>query len=102
MYMSKAQVQSGSALGRTTSHKYEAKKFTNTNSFVAAEEAGASPAHQKSVTTATYDDTIRTIIYTGRPLRVRSTGQCDSLSHALGLTKPVYQISSSIGKITSR
>lgn len=41
--------------------------------FVAAEEAGASPMHQKSLVEATYDDTVRTLIYTGRPLRVRNT-----------------------------
>lgn len=41
--------------------------------FVNAEEAGASPAHQKAVMSATYDDTVRTIIFTGRPLRVRNT-----------------------------
>ncbi|KAH8926464.1 putative oxidoreductase [Atractiella rhizophila] len=41
--------------------------------FVCAEEAGASPAHQKAVMTAGYEDTIRTIIFTGRPLRVRRT-----------------------------
>lgn len=41
--------------------------------FVCAEEAGAPPAHQKSVLTAGYDDTVRTLIYTGRPLRVRNT-----------------------------
>ncbi|TPX31415.1 nitronate monooxygenase [Synchytrium microbalum] len=39
--------------------------------FVAAKEAGASPAHQRAVTTAGYHDTIRTIIFSGRPMRVR-------------------------------
>lgn len=41
--------------------------------FICATEAGAPPRHQKSVIEAGYDDTIRTIIYTGRPLRVRKT-----------------------------
>ena len=41
--------------------------------FVASEEAGAPPMHKKMVVTAGYDDTERTIIYTGRPLRVRRT-----------------------------
>lgn len=39
--------------------------------FVAAKEAGAPPVHQKSVVTAGYHDTVRTIIFTGRPMRVR-------------------------------
>lgn len=41
--------------------------------FVAAEEAGASPKHQEALTSATFDDTVKTLIYTGRPLRVRKT-----------------------------
>lgn len=39
--------------------------------FICAEEAGAPPRHQKSVLEAGFDDTIRTVIYTGRPMRVR-------------------------------
>lgn len=39
--------------------------------FILAEEAGAPKAHQEAVRTAGYNDTIRTIIFTGRPLRVR-------------------------------
>ena len=38
--------------------------------FICATEAGAPPRHQKGVVGAGYHDTIRTIIYTGRPLRV--------------------------------
>jgi len=38
--------------------------------FVCATEAGASPHHQQSIIKAGYHDTIRTIIYTGRPMRV--------------------------------
>ncbi|OBT83892.1 hypothetical protein VE02_08383 [Pseudogymnoascus sp. 03VT05] len=41
--------------------------------FLLAEEAGAPKAHQEAVRTAGFDDNIRTIIFTGRPLRVRST-----------------------------
>ncbi|GES65846.1 2-nitropropane dioxygenase [Aspergillus terreus] len=41
--------------------------------FVVAREAGASRAHQEAVTAAGFDDTIRTIIFSGRPLRVRKT-----------------------------
>jgi len=39
--------------------------------FILCEEAGAPKEHQEAVRTASYDDTIRTIIFTGRPLRVR-------------------------------
>jgi len=38
--------------------------------FVASEEAGASDTHKKAVVDATFDDTIRSLIYTGRPMRV--------------------------------
>jgi len=40
--------------------------------FILAEEAGASRAHQKAVQTAGFDDNVRTIIFTGRPLRVKT------------------------------
>jgi len=40
--------------------------------FVLSEEAGAPKAHQEAVRTAGFDDNIRTIIFTGRPLRVRN------------------------------
>ena len=39
--------------------------------FVASAEAGAPPRHQRAVVEADYDSTIRTIIFTGRPMRVR-------------------------------
>jgi NAD(P)H-dependent flavin oxidoreductase YrpB (nitropropane dioxygenase family) len=39
--------------------------------FVAAEESGASRLHKESVVTADFDDTIRTLVVSGRPLRVR-------------------------------
>lgn len=39
--------------------------------FILVEEAGAPKAHKDSVQTASFDDTIRTLIFTGRPLRVR-------------------------------
>ena len=41
--------------------------------FVAFEEAGAPPVHKELIVTAGYDDTVRTLIYTGRPLSVRGT-----------------------------
>jgi len=38
--------------------------------FVCAKEANAPPRHQKAIIAAGYHDTIRTLIYSGRPLRV--------------------------------
>lgn len=39
--------------------------------FVLSDEAGAPEAHKEAVRTAGFDDTIKTLIFTGRPLRVR-------------------------------
>lgn len=39
--------------------------------FILVNEAGAPESHKESVRTASFDDTIRTLIFTGRPLRVR-------------------------------
>ncbi|KAG7086700.1 hypothetical protein E1B28_002636 [Marasmius oreades] len=41
--------------------------------FVASVEAGAPKKHKEMVVTAGFDDTIRTTIYTGRPMSVRKT-----------------------------
>ncbi|KAH8103944.1 2-nitropropane dioxygenase [Cristinia sonorae] len=41
--------------------------------FVASVEAGAPKAHKDAVLSAGYEDAITTLIYTGRPLRVRRT-----------------------------
>lgn len=41
--------------------------------FIASDEAGAGPLHKRRVIGASYDDTIRTTIYTGRPMRVFRT-----------------------------
>ena len=41
--------------------------------FVASEEAGAPKIHKDLIVSAGYDDTSRTLIYTGRPLQVRKT-----------------------------
>lgn len=41
--------------------------------FVASEEAGAPPKHKELVLSAGYDDVARTLIYSGRPMRVRRT-----------------------------
>ncbi|KAL3453568.1 2-nitropropane dioxygenase [Aspergillus insuetus] len=39
--------------------------------FLASKESGASTLHKEAVTTAGFDDTVRTLIVSGRPLRVR-------------------------------
>ncbi len=41
--------------------------------FVASEEAGAPPRHKQGVVDAGVHDTIRTLIYTGRPLRIKKS-----------------------------
>ncbi|KAH8108322.1 2-nitropropane dioxygenase [Phellopilus nigrolimitatus] len=41
--------------------------------FVASAEAGAPKAHKDAILSADYEDAVRTLIYTGRPLRVRRT-----------------------------
>lgn len=41
--------------------------------FVAATEAGAPKAHKDALVSAGYEDAITTLIFTGRPLRVRRT-----------------------------
>ncbi|KAF1960868.1 oxidoreductase-like protein [Byssothecium circinans] len=46
--------------------------------FILAEEAGAPKAHQEAVRTASWDDNVRTIIFTGRPLRVRTNSYIEN------------------------
>jgi len=46
--------------------------------FILTDEAGASKAHQDAVRTAGHDDNVRTIIFTGRPLRVRNNPYIDN------------------------
>lgn len=41
--------------------------------FVASVESGAPPLHKELVLSAGYDDTVRTLVYSGRPLHVRKT-----------------------------
>lgn len=40
--------------------------------FVASEEAGCSRAHKEAVVEAGYGDTVRTLVVSGRPLRVKA------------------------------
>ena len=41
--------------------------------FVASIEAGAPKMHKDLILSAGYEDAVRTLIYTGRPIRVRQT-----------------------------
>jgi len=41
--------------------------------FVASVEAGAPKKHKELVLSAGYEDAVTTLVYTGRPLRVRNT-----------------------------
>jgi len=41
--------------------------------FIASDEAGAGPMHKKRVLEASYEDTLRTIMYSGRPMRIFKT-----------------------------
>ena len=46
--------------------------------FVCSTEAGAPPRHQKAIVKAGFSDTVRTVIFTGRPMRVIRTDYTDS------------------------
>ncbi|KAK5624790.1 hypothetical protein RRF57_000506 [Xylaria bambusicola] len=46
--------------------------------FILVDEAGAPESHKESVRTAGFDDTIRTLIFTGRPLRVRTNAYIEN------------------------
>ena len=41
--------------------------------FVASVEAAAPPTHKQLVLSAGHDDTVRTLVYSGRPMNVRKT-----------------------------
>lgn len=45
--------------------------------FVNSKEAGASPRFQRAIIEAGHGDTVRTLIYSGRPMRVLRTGYVD-------------------------
>lgn len=46
--------------------------------FILTDEAGAPKAHKEAVQTAGFNDTVRTLIFTGRPLRVRRNPYIDN------------------------
>jgi len=41
--------------------------------FIASDEAGAGPLHKKKIVSSDYSDTLRTTMYTGRPMRIFKT-----------------------------
>ncbi|KAJ7781930.1 2-nitropropane dioxygenase [Mycena maculata] len=49
--------------------------------FVAATEASAPPKHKELIVSAGFEDAVTTLIYTGRPLRVRRTAYIDDWSN---------------------
>jgi NAD(P)H-dependent flavin oxidoreductase YrpB (nitropropane dioxygenase family) len=49
--------------------------------FVASEEAGATRAHKAALLSADHGEVVRTVIYSGRPLRVRRTPYVDEWEH---------------------
>ncbi|KAI0047963.1 2-nitropropane dioxygenase [Auriscalpium vulgare] len=63
----------GDGRGLAASLSYGASGVWVGTRFVASEEAGAPPIHKQLVLSAGYDDTVRTLIYSGRPLSVRKT-----------------------------
>lgn len=46
--------------------------------FILTDEAGAPRSHKEAVRTAGHDDNVRTIIFTGRPMRVRNNPYIDN------------------------
>lgn len=48
-----------------------AMRLADVGRFVASEEAGCSRAHKEAVVSAGWSDTTRTLVVSGRPLRVR-------------------------------
>lgn len=58
---------------KPTANRYGAAGVWVGTRFVASEEADAPPKHKELVLTAGYDDTARTLLYSGRPMRVRRT-----------------------------
>jgi len=59
--------------GLASSLMYGAQGVWVGTRFVACVEAGAPKKHKELVVSAGYDDTVRTLIFSGRPLRVRRT-----------------------------
>ena len=59
----------GSGQGETT--HLTRKSETDISRFVASKEAGCSQLHKEAVVTAKYEDTVRTLVVSGRPLRAR-------------------------------
>lgn len=58
---------------RSTIVRYGASGVWVGTRFVASTEAGAPPRHKELVLSAGYDDVVRTLVYSGRPMSVRKT-----------------------------
>ena len=52
--------------------------------FVASEEAGVSRVHKEAVVTAGWDDTVKTLVISGRPLRVKRNEYLDDWERRKG------------------
>jgi len=59
--------------------------------FVAATEAGCSQQHKESVVSATFEDTLRTLAVSGRPLRVRRNEWVDKWESQPGKIKELTE-----------
>ena len=43
--------------------------LSTASGFIASDEAGAGPLHKQKILSGDYNETVRTTIYTGRPMR---------------------------------
>lgn len=69
--------------------------------FVASVEAGAPKAHKDTILKAGYEDAVRTLIFTGRPLRVYKTPYVEHwLVFFIFINTPFRGLTSSIGRTT--
>lgn len=57
--------------------------------FVASTEAGATKIHKDGLVSAGFDDTTRTVIFTGRPVRVRRTDYIENWYESWALVSPL-------------
>ena len=71
--------------------------------FVASVEAGAQKMHKELLLSAGFDDVARTVIYTGRPMRVRKTPYvADWYDHVVLLLRGTTDFFVLLGKTTGK
>ncbi len=70
--------------------------------FVASIEAGAPPIHKQSIVKAGYDDIVRTVIYTGRPMSVLKTPYTSDWYACLSLRLLCFPEANSVSRETRR